>query len=523
VWRAIIERMGRRRYLQLSTISKSLRDAHAATGFKPETSLRIMCENIELCQSAREQGCPWDERLCAAAAAAGHLDTLKWARGHGAPITSSSSHPSSVSSTLSSILASMGALALNSTSNDSICPWDTTTAAAAAGGGHLETLQWAVSSGCPLETSACWAAALGGRLQVLRWLHQQTPRCEWAGWAHADVAAAMAAGGSGGDGGKGEQQRQLAVPVMRHAVDKAPGMKGKAAAVVAILGATMQDRVAQQWGMTKARELAYLNDHRRELTEAGACEALAAGLRAHSADATVQHAGINALASLTTAGCVESANRLIEAGACAAVVSAMVAHINDHHVQQACMWCVSVIMLSAAQSATAASFGAAGVYEALVRSMRAHPADADIQRQSASVVLRLSVSSVDHSIKDRLGAAGTCEAIVAALLELADSYLQSGCMTAVQALASGHTANADRLVAAGACEAVVAGMRACASEGMVQSAGASAISALALHSTRNRARLAQAGAREVLAAATHAHPADVAVQFSAARALEHFA
>jgi hypothetical protein len=141
VWRDIIERTGRRRYLQLATISKSLRDAHPATGLKPETSLRIMCESIDLCQWAREQGCPWDGSLCAAAAAAGHLDTLKWARGHGAAATSSSSHPSSASSMLSDIIASTDALAITSFNNDSICAWDTGTTAAAAGGGHLEALQ----------------------------------------------------------------------------------------------------------------------------------------------------------------------------------------------------------------------------------------------------------------------------------------------------------------------------------------------------------------------------------------------
>jgi hypothetical protein len=71
VWRAIIEYTGRLRYLKLVTVSKSLRDAHAATGFERETSLRNMCESINLCRWAREQGCPWDARLCAAAAAGG--------------------------------------------------------------------------------------------------------------------------------------------------------------------------------------------------------------------------------------------------------------------------------------------------------------------------------------------------------------------------------------------------------------------------------------------------------------------
>ena len=34
---------------------------------------------------ARENGCPWDEGTCTAAAWRGHLEILKWARENGAP------------------------------------------------------------------------------------------------------------------------------------------------------------------------------------------------------------------------------------------------------------------------------------------------------------------------------------------------------------------------------------------------------------------------------------------------------
>ena len=54
----------------------------------------------------------WDERMCAAAAADGELDVLKWLRQLG-------------------------------------CPWDETTCKNAREGRYLEVLQWAHRNGCP--------------------------------------------------------------------------------------------------------------------------------------------------------------------------------------------------------------------------------------------------------------------------------------------------------------------------------------------------------------------------------------
>ena len=55
---------------------------------------------------------------CAAAAGAGRLDVLRWARKNG-------------------------------------CPWDEETCAAAARGGHLRVLQWAREKGCSWDEEAC--------------------------------------------------------------------------------------------------------------------------------------------------------------------------------------------------------------------------------------------------------------------------------------------------------------------------------------------------------------------------------
>ena len=41
--------------------------------------------SVALLRWARENGCPWDERTCAAAAAAGNLEVLQWTREHGCP------------------------------------------------------------------------------------------------------------------------------------------------------------------------------------------------------------------------------------------------------------------------------------------------------------------------------------------------------------------------------------------------------------------------------------------------------
>jgi hypothetical protein len=71
--------------------------------------------------------------LCPAAAAAGRLDVLQWARAQG-------------------------------------CPWTSSTCAYAAAEGHLEILDWAITNKCPLDLTVGRAAARQGRLEVLQWM-----------------------------------------------------------------------------------------------------------------------------------------------------------------------------------------------------------------------------------------------------------------------------------------------------------------------------------------------------------------
>ena len=99
--------------MMLARVNKKLLELVVTEGGERATKKEILrvprfVKSVSLLAWARENGCPWDERTCAAAAAAGNLEVLKWAREHG-------------------------------------CPWDERTCAAAATGGHREVLQWVLA------------------------------------------------------------------------------------------------------------------------------------------------------------------------------------------------------------------------------------------------------------------------------------------------------------------------------------------------------------------------------------------
>ena len=103
-------------------------------------SVRHHVVSKERLKWARENGCPWGEGVCSAAARGGHLEVLQYARANG-------------------------------------CLWDETTCSAAALGGHLDVLQWARANGCPWNESTCRAAAGKGHLEVLQWARANG--CPW--------------------------------------------------------------------------------------------------------------------------------------------------------------------------------------------------------------------------------------------------------------------------------------------------------------------------------------------------------
>ena len=90
---------------------------------------------MDVLQWARDNGCPWDEKTCAAAASTGHLDVLRWAR-------------------------------------DNRCPWDEKTCEGAGRWGHLDVLQWARDNGCPWNEQnelTCESDELHELLEKMRW------------------------------------------------------------------------------------------------------------------------------------------------------------------------------------------------------------------------------------------------------------------------------------------------------------------------------------------------------------------
>ena len=105
--------------------------------------------HLGLLQWARANGCRWNARTCANAAAGGHLHVLQWARESG-------------------------------------CPWGSWTCTKAAENGHLEVLQWAREEGCPWDEWTCSSAAKNGDLKVLQWAREK--QCPWDGRTSASAA-----------------------------------------------------------------------------------------------------------------------------------------------------------------------------------------------------------------------------------------------------------------------------------------------------------------------------------------------
>jgi len=133
--------------------------------------------------------CPCVARVCALAAAGGHLDVLKWARGHGC------SWEEDLVGECCALAAQGGHLEVLKWLREQDCQWDVMTCAQAAAGGHLDLLKWVRDYGCPWEETTeggdldcCAVAARGGHLEVLTWLWEND--CPWdGGWTCASAAA----------------------------------------------------------------------------------------------------------------------------------------------------------------------------------------------------------------------------------------------------------------------------------------------------------------------------------------------
>jgi len=150
----VVPKLDRLDLVMLSRTNTKVGEFFARERFELEApeqkfGMRAIVKSRSLLQWARENGCPWDARVCAAAARGGHLETLQWARANG-------------------------------------CPWDLMTGVEAASGGFLETLKWARENGCSWDVDTCTAAAKHGHLRVLKYLRLN--KCPWNSWTCAVAA-----------------------------------------------------------------------------------------------------------------------------------------------------------------------------------------------------------------------------------------------------------------------------------------------------------------------------------------------
>ena len=160
--------------MMLSRVNKKMRritkvHKHTTVTDTKEDIFRVptFVRSVALLRWARENGCPWDQRTCAAVAAGGNLEVLKWARENGCPWDERTCANA----------AKYGCLEVLEWLRKNGCPWDGLTCARAALGGHLEVLKWAHENGCPWDELTSAYAALGGHLEVLKWARNNG--CPW--------------------------------------------------------------------------------------------------------------------------------------------------------------------------------------------------------------------------------------------------------------------------------------------------------------------------------------------------------
>ena len=78
--------------MMLSRVNKNMRRITKVHKYTTVTDTKedifrvpTFVRSVALLRWARDNGCPWDERTCAAVAAGGNLEVLKWARENGCP------------------------------------------------------------------------------------------------------------------------------------------------------------------------------------------------------------------------------------------------------------------------------------------------------------------------------------------------------------------------------------------------------------------------------------------------------
>lgn len=161
--REVLTRLDAHDTAMLARVSRAARHATVRAGARAQLTVSSSCRTLRMARWGRDNGMPWDWRVCAAAAQAGNLRVLEWARAEGCGF------PWDV---LCAFAAGGGSVEMLRWAREKAyprCPWDAETCAAAAEKGHLEVVQWCVRRGCPWDKRTIELARNNGHAHVVAW------------------------------------------------------------------------------------------------------------------------------------------------------------------------------------------------------------------------------------------------------------------------------------------------------------------------------------------------------------------
>ena len=161
--REVLARLDAHDVAMLARVSRAARHAVVRAGARAQLTVSSSCRTLRMARWGRDNGMPWDWRVCAAAAQAGNVRVLEWARAEGCGF------PWDVLCAFAAGGGSVEMLRWAREISYPKCPWDAETCAAAAEKGHLEVLRWCVRRGCPWDTRVMELARKNGHAHVVAW------------------------------------------------------------------------------------------------------------------------------------------------------------------------------------------------------------------------------------------------------------------------------------------------------------------------------------------------------------------
>ena len=161
--REVLTRLDTHDTAMLARVSRAARHATVRAGARAQLTVSSSCRTLRMARWGRDNGMPWDWRVCAAAAQAGNLRVLEWARAEGCGF------PWDVLCAFAAGGGSVDVLRWAREKAYPRCPWDAETCAAAAEKGHLEVVQWCVRRGCPWDKRTIQLARNNGHAHVVAW------------------------------------------------------------------------------------------------------------------------------------------------------------------------------------------------------------------------------------------------------------------------------------------------------------------------------------------------------------------